>query len=190
LRYLKKKIIGKELNEFYTYIDALKGDVVSLEKGIRVRFDTSLISGLTEQEIKVLKAILHAKEMSVTEVSFKTGLSETTVRNILKILLEKNLIKSKKISNAMVYSSFTKFSMPNIKDIKQNKVELTEEKISAELVKPKLDIKDVKTIINGIDNNTEIISKKEIYYPFYEAIVLKKDKKSKVEMDAMTGKIS
>ncbi|MDD5182033.1 MAG: DUF87 domain-containing protein [Candidatus Nanoarchaeia archaeon] len=190
LRFLKKKMIGKELKEFYTYINALTGDMVSLDKGIRIQSETSQIADLSEQEIKVFKAVMNAKELSITEISFKTGMSETTVRSIIKVLLERNLVRSKKIGNALLYSSFTAFSMPDIKELKQNKVELIDEKISAELIKPKVDIRNVKIIINGINENSEIISKKEIYYPFYEAIVIKKDKKSKVEMDAVTGKMS
>lgn len=188
LRYLKKGLIKKGFEDFYVYLDAVEGNIVSLDKGVKILFETGQIVGLNENEINALKLLLK-KELSATEISFKTGYSESSLRKIIKFLSEKKLIKTKKIGRNILYSGFTSLKMPGIRDFRKKKAELSNEPVTAELVKPRIDAKNIKTLMKGIEENAEIIEKKMIYYPYYEAIIIKGKSKSKIVLDAVTKRI-
>jgi transcription initiation factor IIE alpha subunit len=145
--------------------------------------------GLNEKEINVLKLLLK-KQLSTTEISFKTGYSGSSVRSIIKGLTENKLLKTKKAGRNVLYSAFTSLEIPKVKDIRQKQAELSNEKITAEVMNKKIDIKNVKTMLKGIEEDAEISDRKIVYYPYYEAVVIKEKSKSKIELDAVTKRFS
>ena len=70
-----KGIQSEEFKEFQTYFDGVTGDIISLDNGIKTKYETSQLIGLNNKEINVLKLILKSKQLSTTEISFKTGYS-------------------------------------------------------------------------------------------------------------------
>jgi len=188
IKYVRKKIIGEEFREITSYFDGIKGNVLDISNGFSVRFDVSNLKELSQQEISVL-ASFKGKELTGSELENATGYSESIVRSSLQKLSERKLIGSKKVGRANAYFLLSKVESPSIEKISHNTISFEEQKLSASTINPEVSIKQISNFVKSIADKAEIIEHTIVYYPFYKATVLVKNRSKSRYVDAITSKI-
>jgi hypothetical protein len=189
IKFVKKKMIGEEFKEQLTYFDGVSGSVLDLGNGFKTRYDVSELKGMSFQDIRILK-VFKSKEKTNAEIENETGYSESAVRNSLEKLNEKKLIGSKKTGRVNTYFMLSRLEIPEIEKTGHKEVNAEEQKISASTIKPEADIKQINNFVKAIAEKAELMSTKTIYYPFYRATVLVKNKSESRFVDGITGKLS
>jgi len=188
VRYVKKKIIGEEFKEIVSYFDGVTGNVLEINKGFEVKFNIAAFKDLSYQEISILAAFKN-KELTNSELENATGLTESVVRSAIQTLSEQKFIGTKKVGRMNSYFVLSKIEHPAIENIASKKVQFEEQKMSAGLINYDITIKQLNNFIKSLTDKAEIIEQKTMYYPFYKATILIKNKSATRFVDAVTGKL-
>jgi hypothetical protein len=111
------------------------------------------------------------------------------VRESIKNLTKKHMITYKKSGRNVLHLPFTKKQIPDINQLSEKESVAEPVKISARLEKEEVDLKDLREIVRGINEESDIVEHKTVYYPFYVANVLRRNKTERIRMDAVSGKL-
>lgn len=188
IMYIKKKLIGEGFKEIISYFDGLTGNVLNLSNGFVVRFNIIALKELSSQEISVLAAF-KSKELTISELGNATGFTESIVRSSLQKLSDKKLVGSKKVGRVNSYFLLSKIEHPSIEKIAHKQVQFEEQKITASVINPRITIKQLSNFIKSLIGKVEIISQKTVYYPFYKATVLVKNRSANRFVDGINRKL-
>ncbi len=188
IKYLKKKIIGHEFLTIHAYFDGITGNIISLDKGFSILFDIHELLGLDTNDLEVFNIITKKKKATTTEIAYLLKRSPESIRLSLKKLLEKGLIRDKKIGRSRIYFPFTKLRLPPLKKIAKKKIEANRLKVSAKRLESKIDSKELGAFVRSLGEKVDIVNERKIYYPFYKATLIFKNSKKEVIMDAVSGK--
>lgn len=189
IKYLKKKLIGREILNTHIYFDGITGNIISFNKKFSVICNLNGFLGLSSNELEVFRIISSKKKVTTTEMSNILGRSTESIRISLKKLKSKNLIHSKREGRSITYSSFTKSRLPKINKISSKKLDTGRLYVKAKKLEPLVSLEDLSSIIRALGEKAEIVSERKIYYPIYEATIIKKNKEKKIFLDAISGKI-
>jgi hypothetical protein len=176
-------IIKKSIKTSSFVLDGSSGDFVEIERGFRVRKGFSDFLGLGENPARVLVEIHRSKRATVADLEAKTGLSESTIRDLIKNLSERRLITYERVGRAKVYLPVKKFTLPSLK--RHVDFEFPEEaEISGVKVECKLGEQDLRDVLKAIEPTAEITRFDVFYYPLYAVRFAERT----IRIDAMTGK--
>jgi type II secretory pathway predicted ATPase ExeA/predicted transcriptional regulator len=189
IKYLKKGLIGSNYLDMISYFDAITGDCVSISNGYKIKYKTSELIGLNQADLCILKTTLKSSGLTTSELAYKCKCSEQSVRESIKNLTKKHMITYKKAGRNVLHMPFTKKQIPDINQLSEKESVAEPVKISARLEKEEVDLKGLREIVRGINEESDIVEHKTVYYPFYVANVLRKNKTEKIRMDAVSGKI-
>ncbi len=188
IKYLRKRVIGREFLAVHSYFDGVTGNVVYLDKGFSIKFRIKDFLGLTSNDLEIFRIIQKSKKITSAEIAYQIKMSVESVRNSIKSLLKRRLINYKKVGRNKLYFLFTKSKLPKISKLSKAKVESNRLKLKAKKMKSKIEPMDLSTFVRGLDKKADIVSERKVYYPFYKATVVFKKSKKDIVMDALTGK--
>ncbi len=173
--------IMKSLTSYSFIVDSVSGEFVDIKHGLKYSTGISRLIGLNENEIKILFEIFRNNKISIGDLELKTGLSETTLRNLLHQLQDRKMITFSKKGNLKLYSLLIKFEIPDIKqsfncpDIQQ---------VSGKANIPVLTEETLRKIIKAIDEEADITKFEPFYYPIWFVAL----ESRKLRIDGVTGK--
>ncbi len=189
VKYLKKKIIGRDFLNVNINFDGITGNVISLNKKFSVIYEINDFLGLSPNELEVFNIISSKKKTTSSEIAHKLNKSTESIRISIKKLKNRNLITSLRNGRNIIYSAFTKKRLPNIKKISKSKLEVNRIDVNAKKLESEIKIEDLSSFIRGLGNKAEIVNERKIYYPIYEANILYKKSHKKIFLDAVSGRI-
>ena len=189
IKYLKKKLIGREILNTHIYFDGITGNVVSLNNNFSVIYDLNAFLGLSSNELEVFRIISSKKKITTTEISNILNRSTESIRVSIKKLKSRNLIRQIREGRSIIYSPFTKDRLPKIKNIFSKKTDTSRINVRANKLEPSVNINDLSSVIRALGDKAEITGERKIYYPIYEAIAIKKKTEKKYFLDAISGRL-
>ena len=173
--------ITKSLATHSFIVDSVSGEFADIKNGLKYSTGISGLIGLNENDIKVLLEIHRNKKITIGDLELKTGLSETTIRNIIHHLQDKKMVTFSKEKNLKLYSFLINFELP---DIKQSPVCPEIRQISGKADKPALTEEALRKIIKGIDEEADITKFEVFYYPIWFVALGNR----KLRIDGVAGK--
>jgi uncharacterized protein len=188
-------IIKKKFESMFFYLDGLSGRLLQLADG-KLSFGYGLehLLGLEEGHILVLRALHPDRDLSLVEIASASRIPEDQIRNLVRSLENQRLVRSSKLGRIKVYRRMV--DLPKIELMKPGSlqpVDLSSESIvqipllREKLQQSKLKEQQVREIVKGLWDDTDVESFRAFYYPVYVAELVLNSKSRKVYIDGRTG---
>ncbi len=189
IKYLKNKLIGRDIINIHVYFDGITGNIVSLNNKFSVISKIKEFLNLSSNEIEVFNIICSKRNTSTKEIANILNKSTESIRNSIRNLKNNNLISSKRKGRNIIYFPFTKLRLPKLKKISSENIDTGRIQLNANKMEPQIKLESLSSFIRGIGNKAEIVNERKIYYPIYQANVVNKKIKRKIFLDGISGKI-
>jgi len=193
IRAKTSKLMGlkKSIDEHIIFFDGLTGEPIQIKMDNFKNFKGfSKLKELSEDEIEAIKLLNNKDNISLNEIAFKLNKSTKITNNILKKLQDKKLITYDNKSGSTLWSILIDINVPN----KLSKIEslhnsYSDKNLEGDILKPKINIKDIEKIARTWFGTAELIDSEIIYYPVYEISYISKKGLRKIKISAVNGSL-
>lgn len=167
-------------------MDGETGRLANLEESISFRDGLSRFLGLNSQELELLWELPIDRELSAKELAARTGVSSRVVRNRLRALEDRRLVRTSEVGKAKLYRRLV-----DPPDPKWRTAPLQLDRVAAQAPRaPKVLMKEgeVREVVKALWGESELESTTPFLYPLYRVELALKKKRRVVWVDGRTGK--
>jgi len=183
---VKTGVLKKRIELRYLILDGETGKFVELGDSPTMYEGFQRLLGLNSEQIEVLRTTKPAREMSLLEIAAKIGASKDVARRAIRVLEEKRLLRSFQLGKTKVFRRV--FTFPDFLWHDSERPLEPVDDSRAKVDEYRLDEENVRDVIKGLIEYSEVQSFKRFVYPLYRVELLMKRKKRIVWLDGQTGK--
>lgn len=173
---MRSGLVRKRFETVFLVLNGMDGRSVELGERLVFRPGFEDLLGLEALNVATLRALSSGEDSSIEDVSSKMGVTKASLRKSLKLLGDRRLVRSSRLGRATVYRRL--LDLPKV-SWKEQPLSLEPLKTPNAVVQsPKLTESDVREIVKGLHDDTDLERFTQFLYPVYR-IELALGKKSR-----------
>jgi hypothetical protein len=178
--------LRKKFETKYVTIDGQTGRFAQLDDGIVFREGVNRFLGLSSRQVELLRVLRGDRELSAVELAAKTGVSTGVVRNQLRALEEKRLVRVSETGRAKVYKRLVDPPNPvwRAAPLELGRLDVHSTNILRTILKED----DVREVVRALWGESELESSTPFLYPLYRVELALKKRLRSTWVDGRTGK--
>ena len=177
-------LLTKRYETKYLLLDGVTGAFANLERGLYFNEGLERLIGLRSKQVEVLLNVKSDGFSSVIDIAEKTKVSDDFVRETLRALENKRLVRASQMGRARVFRRTV--NIPNL-DWRDSSVSLAELEQLKE-GQPEVVTEDkVREVIKGLRGDLDLVSYRPFLYPLYRVKLMLGTKNRSVWIDGVTG---
>jgi DNA-binding transcriptional ArsR family regulator len=178
--------LRKRFETKYVTVDGQTGRFAHLDGGISFREGVNRFLGLNSQQVELLWVLRGDRELSAVELAAKTGVSSGVIRNQLRVLEGKRLVRVSEVGRAKVYKRLVDPPNPEWRTmpLKLDGLDVHTAKVMGTALKED----DVREVVRALWGESELESSTPFLYPFYRVELAMKKRQRLTWIDGRTGK--
>jgi uncharacterized protein len=168
-------------------LDGRAGQIIDLNRGLKVRHGFADLVGLDEDAVKVVSHLAHGGS-TLTEIEADTRLSSDAVKKAIKHLARAKLVTEMKAAgNTTVYVPLLSAEIPGLSTLRQGEP-LPIEPLRTKPMEPLITECSLRTILKALEPTAEIVRFEPFYYPVYEIKFASEAGERTIILDGISGK--
>lgn len=178
--------LRKRFETKYVMVDGQTGRFARLDGGISFGEGLNRFLGLGSQQVELLWVLRSDRELSVLELAAKIGVSSGVIRNQLRVLVGKRLVRVSEVGRAKVYKRLVDPPNPEWRQMPLHLDGLDVR--AAKVLGTTLKENDVREVVRALWGESELESSTAFLYPLYRVELALKKKQRTTWVDGRTGK--
>jgi hypothetical protein len=168
-------------------LDGRAGQIVDLNRGLKVKPGFGDLLGLDEAAVQVVSRLSHGGS-TLTEIEADTHLPHDVVKKAVKQLAQAKLVTEMKTAgNTTVYVPLLSAEIPGLHTLRQE-VNLTLEPLRSAPREAHITECSLRTILKALEPTVEIVTFRTFYYPVFEIRFASESGERLVVLDGISGK--